>query len=34
MLEVKIAPDAPITDSFGDENLENEAIRVKGTVNE
>lgn len=30
MLEVKLVPDAPITDSFGDE-LEGQAIVVKAT---
>lgn len=29
MLEVKIAPDAPICDSFGEEDLEGQAIRMK-----
>ena len=31
MLEVKIAPDAPICDSFGEEDLEGQAIRLKAT---
>ncbi len=32
MLDVKIAPDAPICDSFADEELEAQAICVKATV--
>lgn len=32
MLDVKIAPDAPICDTFGDENLEGQAVYVKATV--